>query len=209
MPRLAEALIELLDCLEIGRVDVAGYSMGGRAALHLALSGADRVRRLALIGATAGIESLPEREARTVLDLTLADLLEEGGIEMFVDYWEAQAIFATQRSLPAPARARIREARLSHDPASLSAALRAFGTGFQQPVHAALRDLTIPTLLVVGELDTKFRAIAESMSRLLPSAEIAIVPGAGHAVPSERPEALAAILESFLSPTKGEGGMVP
>jgi pimeloyl-ACP methyl ester carboxylesterase len=62
---------------------------------------------------------------------------------------------------------------------------------------------------VAGDLDGKFRAIAESMSRLLPSAEIAIVPGAGHAVPSERPEALAAILESFLSPTKGEGGMAP
>jgi 2-succinyl-6-hydroxy-2,4-cyclohexadiene-1-carboxylate synthase len=209
MPRLAESLIELLDGLQIGRVDVAGYSMGGRAALHLALRGGDRVRRLILIGATAGIESLTEREARAAADMDLADLLIERGIEAFVDYWEAQPLFATQRSLPAHARARIRQARLSHDPASLSAALRAFGTGFQAPVHTALRNLKTPTLLVAGELDGKFRAIGESMSRLLPSAGMAIVPGAGHAVVSEHPDALAAILESFLSPEEADGGITP
>lgn len=200
MPRLANALAALFDRLGIDQADLTGYSMGARAALHLALGATDRVRRLALIGATPGIESASGRAARAESDMALADLLDEEGIEAFVDYWETQPIFATQRALPASARARIRETRLAQDPASLAAALRAFSTGFQEPVHAALHGLPCPTLLVAGEMDEKFRAIAESMRRLLPSAGIAIVPGAGHAVPSERPDALAALLESFFSP---------
>lgn len=207
MPRLAGGLIDLLDRLKIDRADVAGYSMGGRAALHLALRSQDRVRRLVLIGATAGIESTPEREARAASDLALADLLDAQGIEAFVNYWEASPIFETQRSLPAPTRARLRQERLSHDPASLSAALRAFGTGFQEPVHEALRNLSVRTLLIAGERDGKFRAIAEAMGKLLPHAELAVVAGAGHAVPSESPGALAAIIESFLSSPEVQGGM--
>src|SRR5690349_13243563 len=46
------------------RFTLAGYSMGGRIALHLALAARDRVERLVLIGASPGIADDDERAAR-------------------------------------------------------------------------------------------------------------------------------------------------
>ncbi|MEO8689701.1 MAG: alpha/beta fold hydrolase [Solirubrobacteraceae bacterium] len=45
----AEAMIDLLDALELDRVEVIGNSLGGRVALELALRDPDRVGRLALL----------------------------------------------------------------------------------------------------------------------------------------------------------------
>ena len=49
-------------------------------------------------------------------------------------------------------------------------------------------------LLVVGERDEKFRTIALAMADEIASARVEIVPGAGHAVHLERPEAVAAAI---------------
>jgi 2-succinyl-6-hydroxy-2,4-cyclohexadiene-1-carboxylate synthase len=47
---------------------------------------------------------------------------------------------------------------------------------------------------VVGERDAKFRGIAERMAPAIPECGLEVVPGAGHAVQLERPDAVAAIL---------------
>ena len=46
------------------RFALAGYSMGGRIALHAALALGDRVDRLVLVGASPGIADPAERAAR-------------------------------------------------------------------------------------------------------------------------------------------------
>ena len=48
--------------------ELAGYSMGGRLALHVALALPDRVRRLVLIGASPGIADAGERDERRAAD---------------------------------------------------------------------------------------------------------------------------------------------
>ena len=45
----AEAMVDLLDALELDRVDLIGNSLGGRVALELALRAPERVGRLALL----------------------------------------------------------------------------------------------------------------------------------------------------------------
>ena len=53
-------------------------------------------------------------------------------------------------------------------------------------------------LLVAGALDVKFCAIAHAMAAALRDARVAIVPGAGHAVHLERPDAWLDEVEPFL-----------
>ena len=198
LDRAADALAALLDKLGCDRVALAGYSMGGRLALSLALRHPARVAALALVGATPGIADAGERAARAAADRALADTIERDGIEAFSRAWEANPLFATQASLPPALREAMRSQRLGQDPARLAASLRAFGTGFQPPAHDELARLDMPVLVMAGEHDAKFAAIARDMAGRIPRATLAIVPGAGHAVPLEQAPAFAAALEEFL-----------
>jgi 2-succinyl-6-hydroxy-2,4-cyclohexadiene-1-carboxylate synthase len=180
-------------------VALAGYSMGGRIALGMALRRPDRVAALALIGATPGIADDEERSRRAASDLALADTIEREGIDSFVKQWEANPLFATQAGLEPALREAMRSQRRTQDPVGLAAALRAFGTGFQPPVHAELTRLAMPVLLMAGAEDAKFSAIAREMAGRISGAEVRIVPGAGHAVPLERARECAAGLEAFLN----------
>src|SRR4051794_37991662 len=65
------------------RFALAGYSMGGRLALAVALALPERVERLALIGATPGIEDAVERGRRREDDERLAQEIEASPIEAF------------------------------------------------------------------------------------------------------------------------------
>jgi pimeloyl-ACP methyl ester carboxylesterase len=49
-----------------------------------------------------------------------------------------------------------------------------------EPLWERLPELTLPVKLIAGERDAKFRAVAERMAERLPSAEVVLVPGAGH-----------------------------
>jgi pimeloyl-ACP methyl ester carboxylesterase len=77
-----------------------GYSMGGRMALHLALSHPSVVERLVLVSATAGIDDPAAREARIASDEALAARAERIGAEAFVAEWVAQPMFAGLPPLP-------------------------------------------------------------------------------------------------------------
>jgi 2-succinyl-5-enolpyruvyl-6-hydroxy-3-cyclohexene-1-carboxylate synthase len=198
LDRAADALAALLDRLEIGRFALAGYSMGGRLALALALRHPARVAALALVGASPGIAAQAEREARADADRILADAIEQGGIEAFSRQWEANPLFATQKALPPALREAMRSQRLGQDPARLAAALRAFGTAFQPPAHGDLARLPMPVLVMAGEHDAKFSAIARDMAGRIPNAALRIVAGSGHAVPLEAAQRCAAEFEEFL-----------
>src|SRR5919198_1194480 len=155
------------------RVTLAGYSMGGRIALHAALTLRERVERLVLIGASPGIEDPAERAERREADLALALRIEAIGVEAFAEEWGAQPLFAGQEaSVAAAAHAD----RLRNTAPRLAAALRGLGTGAMEPLWSRLGELALPVTLVVGERDGRFRAIAERMAQRLPDARLIVVP---------------------------------
>jgi 2-succinyl-6-hydroxy-2,4-cyclohexadiene-1-carboxylate synthase len=175
------------------RITLAGYSMGGRVALHAALSLGERVERLVLIGASPGLSDPAERAARAEADAALADRIEANGLEEFVREWGAQPLFAGMpRGIAEVAEAD----RMRNTAAGLAAALRGLGTGVMPPLWERLPELTMPVELVVGERDEKFRAIAEQMEQALPRARLHVVPRAGHAVQLEAPDAVVDVLAS-------------
>lgn len=205
LKRAADMLIALMDQVGAGSFALAGYSMGGRLALQVAVRHTTRVERLVLVGASAGIESEEGRRQRVEADAEVARLLEERGIEAFVDYWESLPLFAGGAQ-DAETRERMRRIRLANDPRRLAGALRAFGTGAQATLQPYLPDLMTPTLLVAGERDAKYRAIAYAMAAEIPRARVAIVAGAGHSVPIDAPAELAEAMNRFLSSPLGTEG---
>lgn len=204
MERIVEDLVALLRKLTDRPVHLVGYSMGGRIALQLALAHAEIVRSLVLESASPGIADPGERAARVRSDEALARMLESEGVEPFVSHWEQIPLFASQSRIAAEARERLRADRLRRDACGLAQSLRGCGAGVAPAVVDRLHELTMPTLLVVGELDEKYRQLGETMAERIPRAELVVVPEAGHTVHLEQPAAYAEAVRRFLEEKDGE-----
>ncbi len=174
----------------------AGYSMGGRTALHVALAHPEQVLGLVLISTTAGIEDARGREARVASDEALAARIEQEGTAPFLSWWLAQPLFATL-----PKERGGLDDRVENTPAGLASSLLLAGTGRQEPLGdrlAELGDRGLPVHLVAGELDRDYRHRAERMAAAIgPTAALTIVAGAGHACHLERPQEAAAAIAAL------------
>ena len=172
--------------------DLVGYSLGARFALHAALAWPDLVRRLVLIGGTAGIDDPDVRADRRRRDDALADgLASSGDVDGFVRRWLAAPMFAGLVT-PAPAERRRNTA------GGLASSLRLAGAGTQAPLWDRLSAVTTPTLVVVGATDLRFAALGRRLVAGLPDAVLSVVPGAGHAAHLHQPDLVARLVRQFL-----------
>ncbi len=191
VPVALDAVLGDISALAAPVFTLVGYSMGGRIALHVALAMPGRIDRLMLVGASPGIADARERAARHAADERLAREIERSSIEQFARRWAQTPVLSGQ---PPTVAAAAHADRLRSTPAGLARALRGLGTGALPPLWERLGELSMPVTLIVGERDAKFTDLAERMSAVIDGAQVAIVPGAGHAVHLERPGAVAAIM---------------
>ncbi len=175
-------------------VVLAGYSLGARVALVTALRHPDLLAHLVLVSGRPGLDSEAERTVRRGADARWIRLLEEQGDEAFVEQWQALPLWTSQEALPRRLLDAQRTDRLQHDPDGLAASLEVLGLAQMPSCWPDLAGLAVPVELVVGELDAKFKGIAERMSTMLPKARLREIEGSGHNVLLERPEPLAGIL---------------
>ncbi len=195
----ARALLDLLDELDIERAALAGYSMGGRLALYLALRNPERCSRLFLESASPGIDDAAEREARREAGERRARSLESGDFEDFLVDWYRQPLFASLSRREGLVE-KIIEARRRNAPAELARSLRGMGAGSQPSLWRELTGRRVPALAVAGELDEKYVGISRRMATLNPGVRTVIVPGVGHNVHLEAPEEYLVLLQNFLEP---------
>lgn len=178
------ALDALAVFLEPGPVKLAGYSMGGRLALALALRHPEKVARLVLASATAGLDDPRERAERKNDDGALADFIEARGVPAFVERWERHPTLTSLQ----PFAAELRPERLSHRARGLASALRHLGAGAQPSYWAEIARLQMPATILAGAHDAKFAEIALRLRERIPRAEMRLL-DCGHAPHLEKPEA--------------------
>lgn len=177
-----------------GTVDLLGYSLGARVALHAALLDTAPVGRLVLVSGTAGMADDDARLRRRRRDAALAAELEAGGdLEGFLRRWLAAPMFASLRG-----DASQMDSRLANTPRGLAASLRLAGTGSQEPLWDRLASLGPPVLAVAGATDPRFVALARRVTEAVPAGLLSVVPGAGHAVHLEQPALTARIVDGWL-----------
>lgn len=176
-----------------GRGTYVGYSMGGRFAIHAAIARPDAVERLVLIGATPGIEHADARDERRHLDEERADRVQQIGVSAFIDEWVSQPLFGSFPRQQAGIAARLR-----NTVDGLAWSLRTAGTGVQRSLWDELPTVTVPVLVLAGELDTKFAEIGRRMAEVLPHGTFGTIPDAGHAAHGEQPAATAELIAGWL-----------
>lgn len=178
-----------------------GHSMGGKAAMMLALRHAETVERL-VVADVAPMAYPPELRgyAEAMRELDLSPLKRRSEADMLLRRRvpdDAVRLFLLQNLVAGPDGLRWR--------LNLDAILAEMDTiaGFPElSAEAAYRG---PALFLRGERSDYVRERdGAAIRRLFPAATIATVPGAGHWIHAERPDAFLAALEPFLA--SGTGG---
>jgi pimeloyl-ACP methyl ester carboxylesterase len=194
---LIEDLRALVEHLGLKDAHFVGFSMGGSVVLNFAIRYPSLCRTIVVVGAGAGTTNR-ERFERDI-DQTVA-LLRSRGIEAFAEvYAEGPTRLPFKRKDP-HGWAEFRRQLADHS--ATGQALTMLGVQRQRAtifaLEAALHDLQVPTLVVIGDEDEPCVDPAVFMKRHIPSAGLLVLPQSGHAVNLEEPALFNTALLEFL-----------
>ncbi len=186
MAELAGDAARLLDALGIESAHVYGLSMGGMVAQELAIRFPERVRGLVIGCSTPGGPRavLPTVRELGTLAASMTGALREPGRP-----WLAGALFSAQFRRDHPERVRELLRHFAAHRAPPYGAWAHFMASVYHDTSSRLHLIEAPTLVMHGECDAMAPiANAHLLARKIPDAEVAIVPGAGHAYGLEAAE---------------------
>ncbi len=197
LDQYAADLVALLDHLGIGRVAVAGLSMGGYIAFALLRAAPGRISKLILADTRAEADTEEGRQARA----QNAQLAEREGVPALVTQMLPKLLAP---DADATVHTQVRQIASANGAAGVAAALRAMAARPDATVHLGTTD--IPALIIVGSADalTPLEA-AQAMYRALPAARIVTIDGAGHLSNLEQPAAFTSTIRRFLAPAEQFG----
>lgn len=178
---------------------LAGYSMGARLALAVALHSH---RPALLVGGHVGLACGAERAERAAQDGERAAALRRGPLADFVTAWEALPLWDSQRGLPPERLQAQRALRLVHDGQALAWSFDVAGLACMPDLRPALAAATRRLHFLTGALDTRFTALAAGLVRP-PLVSHGGVQGAGHNLLLEAPVAVAEALQALAADDLG------
>lgn len=173
---MADDTIAFIEALELGPAHVIGFSDGGAVALLLAMRSPDLVRKLVMIGQWANSGGAAP-ETRAMMESLSADVLPP----------MLKALYAAV-SPDGP----------DHFDAVFEK-LKPSWLGGDDVELAELAKVRAPTLVLLGDRDMLTVEHAAAMQRALPDGQLAVVPGARHSLPWDRPELVNRLLLDFLT----------
>jgi len=181
----AAYVLQLLDERGIARAHLAGFSMGGGVALEIARQAPERVASIALI-ASIGVQEL--------------ELFGRHDLNHLVHLLQLGAIRAGEWGLPHFG---------ALDGVMLDAAYaRNFSDSDQRPLRAALEGLQPPVLILHGGRDFLVPPeAAREHARIVPHAELILLPAASHFLPWLQSAETSDTLQDFF--LRAEAGSAP
>jgi pimeloyl-ACP methyl ester carboxylesterase len=170
----------LLDEVGASSAIVGGLSLGGYMSLAFYRAHPQRVAALLIIDTGPGFK---KDEARAAWNRRAQDT---------GDRFEREGLSGLDLS------SRERSTANHRDASGLARAARGMLTQRDASVIELLPDIKVPTLVVVGADDTPFLAASDYMAAKIPGAKKAVIPGAGHVVNLDAPEAFLNAVLPFL-----------
>lgn len=169
----AEDTIALLDFLKINQADLLGFSNGGTIAFHVAQR-AQRIGKLIAVSA----------------------LFNRGG--SYPWFWDS---FSSVQLNDMPQELRDAYVKVAPHPENLQLFFDKCVERmrhFKDIPEASMREITVPTLVIVGDADIVRPEHGVEIFRLLPKAQLAVLPATDHMQVTARTEWLVTMINSFL-----------
>jgi 3-oxoadipate enol-lactonase len=190
MSLFASDTVGLLKALGIKSAHVVGLSLGGGVAFQLALDAAELVRTMVVVN------SAPELVVRTFKDRM--GIWQRFAIVKLLGMRKMGEVLS-KRLFPKPEHESLRttfvESWAKNDPGAYQNAMRAM-VGWS--VMDRLGSIQCPSLIIAADQDYTPVALKEQYTKLIPSAQLVIIPDAHHATPVEQPESFNKALSEFL-----------
>lgn len=191
--------VAVLDAAGVAKAHVVGLSMGGYTALMLAAKYPERV--ISCVAAGAGSGALRATRAQFIEEslARAAEFERSGRIDA-----EAYGLSPTRVQLQNkdPAGWRTFVEYLAEHPARAAAnTLRTVQAGRASlyDLEAELKAIAAPVLFLVGDEDEPCLDVNLWMKRLMPTARLGLLPGAGHAINLEEPELFNQLVAQFIA----------
>jgi pimeloyl-ACP methyl ester carboxylesterase len=200
-----EDLLAVLDHFEVDRAAVVGNSMGAVFALDAVLAAPARFAAYIWVaGGIGGFEQEPSAAEQALFDeeeaaeeAGNAELAAELDTRIWVDGWRDGENLPATRVDP-----EVRAAIKAWDLPLVSADhVYAKRQRPDPPAFVRLEEITVPTLVVIGELDTEgTRAAGELLGERVRGARVERLPDVAHIIGMEAPDRLAALIVDHLAP---------
>jgi poly(3-hydroxyalkanoate) depolymerase len=193
MAGFATIVRDLLDVLELDRVDVLGVSFGGALAQQFARQYPERARRLVLCATSPGFVGVPPKPLPALFLMSPARYYHPALFRFMLPRIVGGKTARDPEALAAQAGP-----RLSRPPDPLGYMFQMYAASGWTSIHW-LHKLTQPTLVLAGEDD---RAIPLANARLLakriPDAQLHVVKDGGHLFVLDEPENVSDVIHAFL-----------
>lgn len=189
----ARDIATLLDRLHVDEIVLGGLSMGGQIVMEFYRLFPDRVRGLVLADTSPQAETASGKKLRH----DTAERLMREGMAPFADEVLPKMIARHNiGGLPAVAEHVLGMMRGTNAKGAAAALL---GRAERRDYVEMLRQISVPTLVVVGQHD-EFTPVSDAqlMYELIPDATLVVVEGAGHMPNLERPDVFNRELAQFL-----------
>jgi esterase len=189
-PMMAQAVINLMDQLDIPRFDILGHSMGGKVAMQIAFDHPERVNKLIVADMAPAhydpqhntvLDALSSLELKSVTSRKQADekltpLIEEAGVRSFLLRSFDSKNHLWRFNLPA----------IVDNYSKLT-------QGFSE------QKFNGPTLFIKGELSAYIQAKhKEIIIKHFPNSRAHVIGGAGHWLHAQKPQQFNRVVQRFL-----------
>lgn len=171
----ADDAVALLDYLKVDRADFLGFSNGGTIALQIAIRHPRRVRKL----------------------VPVSTFFSRAGGEPA--FWESMKAARVEMMPPELKAAYLKVAPQPENFESFFFKCAHRMRDFQDIPEEKIRAIAAPTLVINGDADVVRPEHAVALMRLLPKAQVAILPDTDHLAMMKRADVLVPLIEKFLS----------
>jgi len=195
---LAQSCIQLIEALlppeaqgPARSVALIGHGLGGMVAQEVVMRRPDLIHRLVLVGSTSGLDAGWDADAQD--QLAQLDGVQQGNMQALAD-----VVLPLQTGpLALPEGVRLAQYCMAQvSPVTYRLALQA-QAGFDR--DAALAHIHVPTLLLAGEYDRRASGpVIERMAGKIQGSRWVQMPGVGHWLQLEAPDAFDALVLDFL-----------
>ncbi|TVQ02094.1 MAG: alpha/beta fold hydrolase [Balneolaceae bacterium] len=193
--RQSAQLHSVLGRLQLERLYLYGYSMGGRLAFQLMARYPNHFSGAIIESAHCGITDESERKNRVKADYERIRIIESD-FELFIENWKKHELFD---NTPAEMEKLYSSVMASQKPDLMAASLRGFGAGVMPHVCDHLKESGIRLKLISGSLDETYVKRMQEIQSVNPLITLDIVEDAGHRVHAGKPAEWLRIVREFLA----------